>query len=74
MQSCRIHKFNIPMPETLFVLQKWTTGESTGQQAAEYTQGSWRAVPIISCINGIVNLKVRNTNVPYPDGEEIPVG
>lgn len=55
-------------------IAKWTTGESTGQQAAEYTQGSWRAVPIISCINGIVNLKVRNTNVPYPDGEEIPVG
>ena len=55
-------------------IAKWTTGESTGQQAAEYTQGSWRAVPIISCINAIVNLKVRNTNVEYPDGEEVPVG
>ena len=55
-------------------IAKWTTGESTNQQAGEITQGSWRAVPIISCINAIVNLKVRNTNVPYPDGEEIPVG
>lgn len=55
-------------------IAKWTTGESTGQQAAEYTQGSWRAVPIISCINAIVNVKVRNINVPYPDGEIIPEG
>jgi hypothetical protein len=56
-------------------IAKWRTGESTGQQAAEYTQASWRAVPIITAINAIVCVKVRNTNVPFPaDGDELPAG
>lgn len=41
-------------------IAKWRVGESTGQKAGEYTQGSWRAVPIINSIDAIVNLKVRN--------------
>jgi hypothetical protein len=56
-------------------IAKWRTGESTGQQAAEYTQASWRAVPIITAINAIVCVKVRNTDVPFPsDGDDLPVG
>lgn len=39
---------------------KWAIGESTGQQAGEYTQASWRALPIITDIKAIVNYKVRN--------------
>ena len=39
---------------------KWQVGESTGQKAGEYTQASWRALPIITEIDGIVNYKVRN--------------
>lgn len=38
---------------------KWAVGESTGQQAGEYTQASWRALPIITEIKGIVNYQVR---------------
>lgn len=38
---------------------KWQVGESTGQKAGEYTQASWRALPIISEIDGIVNYQVR---------------
>lgn len=38
---------------------KWQVGESTGQKAGEYTQASWRALPIITEIDGIVNLQVR---------------
>lgn len=41
-------------------IAKWRVGESTGQKAGEYTQGSWRVVPIINTIDAIVNLKVRN--------------
>jgi len=41
-------------------MAKWTVGESSGQAAGEYTQGSWRVVPIINSINAVVNLKVRN--------------
>jgi hypothetical protein len=41
-------------------IAKWRVGESTGQKAGEYTQGSWRVVPIINSIDAIVNLKVRN--------------
>lgn len=48
-------------------IAKWTTGESTGDQAAEWTQGTWRAVPIISCINGVVNLQVRNLDKPFAE-------
>lgn len=39
---------------------KWQVGESTGQKAGEYTQASWRALPIITEFDGIVNYKVRN--------------
>lgn len=38
---------------------KWAVGESTGQKAGEYTQASWRALPIITEIKGIVNYQVR---------------
>lgn len=38
---------------------KWQVGESTGQKAGEYTQASWRALPIITEIDGIVNYQVR---------------
>jgi hypothetical protein len=41
-------------------IAKWRVGESSGQKAGEYTQGSWRVVPIINSIDAIVNLKVRN--------------
>ena len=41
-------------------MAKWTVGESSGQAAGEYTQGSWRVVPIINSINAVVNLRVRN--------------
>ncbi|MDR2286211.1 MAG: hypothetical protein LBE04_01855 [Prevotellaceae bacterium] len=39
-------------------IAKWRTGESTGQQAGEYTQGSGRLLPIISDINGIAQFQV----------------
>lgn len=38
---------------------KWQVGESSGQKAGEYTQASWRALPIITEIDGIVNYQVR---------------
>ncbi len=40
-------------------IAKWRTGESTGQVAAEYTQGSGRLLPIITDINAIVCMQVR---------------
>lgn len=40
-------------------IAKWQTGESTGQKAGEYTQASWRALPIITEIDSIVNYQVR---------------
>lgn len=40
-------------------IAKWRTGESTGQVAAEYTQGSGRLLPLITEINQIVCLQVR---------------
>lgn len=43
-------------------MAKWRVGESTGQKAGEYTQGSWRAVPLFNTINAIVNMQV--TNIP----------
>lgn len=56
----------IPEPNVEYInagngmrVAKWQTGESTGQKAGEYTQASWRALPIITEINGIVNFKVR---------------
>lgn len=41
-------------------IAKWRTGETSGQQAAEYTQGSWRAIPKITSINQIINIQVRD--------------
>lgn len=40
-------------------MAKWRVGESTGQKAGEYTQGSWRVVPIINSIDAIVNMKIK---------------
>ncbi len=40
-------------------IAKWRTGESTGQVAAEYTQGSARMIPLITEIDAIVCLQVR---------------
>ncbi len=56
-------------------IAKWRTGESTGQTAAEYTQATWRAIPIITAINGIVSMKVRDIDVPFPnEAEMLPEG
>lgn len=49
---------------------KWRTGESTGQEAAEYTQGSWRAVPLIEEINQIVEIQVRGYEEKYVKDED----
>ena len=40
-------------------IAKWRTGESTGQVAAEYTQGSARMLPIFNEIGTIVCFQVR---------------
>lgn len=40
-------------------IAKWRTGESTGQVAAEYTQGSARMIPCITEIDAIAVIKVR---------------
>lgn len=40
-------------------IAKWRTGESTGQVAAEYTQGSARLLPLVTEIGAIVCLQVR---------------
>jgi hypothetical protein len=40
-------------------IAKWRTGESTGQVAAEYTQGSARLLPCITEIDAIICLQVR---------------
>lgn len=40
-------------------IAKWRTGESTGQQQAEYTQGSARLLPLITRIGEIYCLQVR---------------
>lgn len=56
----------IPEPDVTYIdagngirVAKWQTGESTGQKAGEYTQASWRAVPVLTEIDGIVNYQVR---------------
>ena len=56
----------IPEPDVQYTdaghgmrIAKWQVGESTGQKAGEYTQASWRALPIITEIDGIVNYQVR---------------
>ena len=40
-------------------IAKWRTGESTGQVAAEYTQGSARLIPLIEEIDQIICMQVR---------------
>lgn len=40
-------------------ISKWRTGDSTGQQTGEYTQGAARLLPVISEINAVVMLQVR---------------
>ncbi len=40
-------------------IAKWRTGESTGQVAAEYTQGSGRLLPLITDIGAVVCMQVR---------------
>jgi hypothetical protein len=55
-------------------IAKWSMGESSGQQAAEFTQGSWRAIPILTSAKAIVNFKVRDIATPYPTGETLPMG
>ena len=40
-------------------IAKWRTGESTGQVAAEYTQGSARLLPLITEIDAMICLQVR---------------
>ena len=50
-------------------IAKWRTGESTGQVAAEYTQGSARLLPLITEIGAIVCFQVRGITE-----EEIPAG
>ncbi|KAA3700760.1 hypothetical protein F3F94_21820, partial [Bacteroides salyersiae] len=40
-------------------IAKWRTGESTGQKAGEYTQGSARLIPVINEINALVCFQVR---------------
>jgi len=51
-------------------IAKWRTGDSTGQVAAEYTQGSARMIPIITEIDQIVCFQVRGiTEVAAADGK-----
>jgi len=40
-------------------IAKWRVGESSGQTAGEYTQASWRAIPMISNIDQVVCIKIR---------------
>ena len=40
-------------------IAKWRTGDSTGQVAAEYTQGTARMLPLITEIGAIVCFQVR---------------
>ena len=40
-------------------IAKWRTGESTGQVAAEFTQGSARMIPLITEIGAIICMQVR---------------
>ena len=54
-------------------IAKWITGESTGQTAAEYTQGSGRLLPLITEIGAIVCLQVRGYDeevIPDTDNGE----
>lgn len=52
-------------------IAKWRTGESTGQVAAEYTQGSARLLPLITEIGAIVCFQVRGiTEKGIPAGAD----
>lgn len=52
-------------------IAKWRTGESTGQQAAEYTQGSWRAIPVLTEVDAIVCFQVRGfVEKQVPEGSD----
>ena len=55
-------------------IAKWRTGESTGQVAAEYTQGSARLLPLITDIGAIVCLQVRgfeeNSSLQSGEGKD----
>ena len=42
-----------------FVLSKWSVGDSSDQQPAEYTQCVGRMLPIITEIKGVRSLQVR---------------
>ncbi|MDR2138544.1 MAG: hypothetical protein LBP50_03220 [Tannerella sp.] len=55
-------------------IAKWRQGESTGVQVAEFTQGTWRAIPVLTSAKAVVNYKVRNIAVSYPTGEVTPLG
>nr|DAI97832.1 MAG TPA: capsid protein [Caudoviricetes sp.] len=66
----------IPEPDVTYMdavhgirVAKWQVGESTGQQAGEYTQASWRALPAITEIESIVNYRVRNLDAGKTDTE-----
>ncbi len=52
-------------------IAKWRTGESSGQTPAEFTQATWRAVPIVTAINGVVNLQVRNTDKKFAEDASV---
>ena len=52
-------------------IAKWRTGESSGQTPAEFTQATWRALPIVTAINGVVNLQVRNTDKTFAEDASV---
>jgi hypothetical protein len=56
------------------LIAKWRQGESSGQQAAEFTQGTWRAIPVITAIKGVVSYMVRNIANNWETGETLPTG
>jgi hypothetical protein len=55
------------------LIAKWRTGESTGSTPAEYTQGTWRAIPVSTTVNATVCYMVRNTANDWAEGETVPV-
>lgn len=66
MEEENVDYFN---PGSGIRIAKWCTGESTGQTAAEYTQGSGRLLPLINEINQIVCLQVRGIEEHPADGK-----
>lgn len=55
-------------------IAKWRTGESTGQVAAEYTQGSGRLLPIITEIGAIVCFQVRGFKEKTLTDDQVKAG